>query len=109
MILFGRKDKLLATREIPNELCESCGEMGGVVSIFQIYYHVAKIPFFPLSRRVASQCYSCRKVKVKKDFSDQQKTVAELLRKETKTPLWTMIGSGLILVYLFLNYLIKLI
>ena len=109
MILFGRKDKLLATREIPQELCESCGERGGIVSVFQIYYHVAKIPFFPLSRRAASQCYSCRKVKVKKDFSNQQIMVSELLKKETKTPFWTMIGSGLILIYLVLNYLIKLI
>ena len=109
MILFGRKDKLLATREIPNELCESCGEKGGIVSLFQIYYHVAKIPFFPLSRRAASQCYSCRKVKVKKDFSDQQKVVEGLLRKESKTPLWTMVGVSLILIYLVVNYLIKLI
>ncbi|MBK21089.1 MAG: hypothetical protein CMP63_02055 [Flavobacteriales bacterium] len=109
MILFGRKDKLLATREIPEELCESCGERGGIVSIFQIYYHVAKIPFFPLSRRAASQCYSCRKVKVKKDFSNQQRMVSKLLKKETKTPLWTMIGSCLILICLVLNYLIRLI
>tara|TARA_B100000609_G_C16867592_1_gene258360 strand:+ start:53 stop:382 length:330 start_codon:yes stop_codon:yes gene_type:complete len=109
MILFGRKDKLLATREIPEELCESCGERGGIVSIFQIYYHVVKIPFFPLARRAASQCYSCRKVKVKKDFSNQQRMVSKLLKKETNTPLWTMIGSGLILICLVFNYLIRLI
>tara|TARA_Y100000739_G_C20211203_1_gene285604 strand:+ start:24 stop:353 length:330 start_codon:yes stop_codon:yes gene_type:complete len=109
MILFGRKDKLLGTREIPDELCESCGEKGGVVSIFQIYYHIAKIPFFPLARRAASQCYSCRKVKVKRNFSDQQKSVAELLKKEFKTPLWTMIGLCLILIFSLLNYLIKLV
>jgi len=109
MILFGRKDKLLATREITDELCDSCGNKGGVVSIFQIYYHVAKIPLFPLSRRVASQCYSCRKVKIKKDFSDQQKMVAELLRQESKTPFWTLIGAVLILFFLLVNYLVKLI
>ncbi len=109
MILFGRKDKLLTTREIPEEFCESCGKKGGVVSIFQIYYHVAKIPLFPLSRRAASQCYSCRKVKLKKDFSEQQKAVESLLKKETKTPWWTMIGSWLLLAYLVINYLVKMV
>ncbi len=109
MILFGRKDKLLATREISDEICESCGYIGGIVSIFQIYYHVAKIPIFPLSRKVASQCYACRKVKLRKDFSDKQVMVAELLLKESKTPLWTMIGAGLILFYLFINYLIEVV
>ncbi len=107
MILFGRKDKLLATREIPDEECESCGEKGGVVSIFQIYYHIARIPLIPLSRKTASQCYSCRKVKLKKNFSNQQKMVGELLRRETKTPLWTMMGAGLILTLLFIRFLIR--
>ena len=69
MILFGRKDKLLLTQELPDELCESCGKKGGVVSIFQIYYHIIKIPLIPLSKKAASQCYSCRKVKVKRDLT----------------------------------------
>lgn len=107
MILFGRKDKVLATREIPSEVCEECGKRGGVVSIFQIYYHVAKIPFVPLARRTASQCYSCRKVKLQKNFSDQQKEVADLLKNEAKTPLWTMIGASLILLYIIINFVLK--
>ena len=108
MILFGRKDKLLATREISEELCESCGERGGVVSVFQIYYHVAKIPFFPLSKKAASQCYACRKVKVKRNFSDEQKRIALLLKKESKTPLWTMTGTALILIYIIISKLVEL-
>lgn len=109
MILFGRKDKLLATREISNEFCEDCGKKGGVVSIFQIYYHVIKIPLMPLSKKAASQCYSCRKVKVKRDFSDEQKRVAALLKKESKTPLWTMIGAGIILIYMVISKLVELV
>jgi hypothetical protein len=99
MILFGRKDKLLITQEISDELCESCGKRGGVLSVFQIYYHIFKIPVIPLSKKAASQCYSCRKVKVKRNFSDEQNKVAELLKKESKTPLWTMTGAGFILIY----------
>lgn len=109
MILFGRKDKLLATREISEEFCKSCGKRGGVVSVFQIYYHIAKIPFFPLSKKAASQCYSCRKVNVKRDFSEEQNRIAKLLKKESKTPLWTMTGAGLILAYLIISKLVELI
>ena len=34
MILFGRKDKHLGTREISNEVCVECGKKGGVVRPF---------------------------------------------------------------------------
>lgn len=108
MILFGRKDKVLATLEIPSEVCNECGKRGGVVSIFQIYYHIVGIPIIPLARRMASQCYSCRKVNVQKNFSAQQNEVAALLKKEAKTPLWTMIGAGLIFTYIVISFLIKL-
>lgn len=109
MILFGRKDKVLGTREIPSEVCDHCGRRGGVVSIFQIYYHIATLPFIPLSRRTASQCYSCRKVKLEKNFSEQQKSVSSLLKKEFKTPYWTFTGAGLIMIYIIINVALKII
>lgn len=107
MILFGRKDKVLKTHELSEEVCEYCGKKGGVVSIFQIYYHIGLIPFIPLSRRTASQCYSCRKVKLEKNFSSEQKEAAKLLKKEVKTPIWTLIGASLLLIYIFFNLVIK--
>ena len=107
MILFGRKDKVLETREILGEVCDHCGKKGGVVSIFQIYYHIGLIPFIPLSRRTASQCYTCRKVKVEKNFSNQQREVAQLLKKEAKTPFWTLTGASLICLYIVINFLLK--
>lgn len=107
MILFGRRDKYLATREIPSEVCDECKKRGGVVSIFQIYFHMFKIPIIPLARRVASQCYSCRNVKVERDFSEQQKAVGALLKKEVKTPYWTMIGGSVLLVGLIVKLVMK--
>ena len=107
MILFGRKDKVLKTLELPNEVCEHCSKKGGIVSIFQIYYHVGLIPIMPLSRRAASQCYSCRKVKLEKNFSVTQKEGALSLKKEAKTPFWTLTGASLILIYIVINLLLK--
>lgn len=107
MILFGRRDKYLATREIPSEVCDECKKRGGVVSIFQIYFHILKVPVIPLTRRVASQCYHCRHVKVEKHFTDQQKSVGALLKKEVKTPYWTMIGGSILLTGLIVKLIIK--
>lgn len=107
MILFGRKDKLLATREIPSEVCEECGKRGGIVSVFQLYYHILLVPMIPLTRKAASQCYSCRKVKVQKYFSPQQKEVTDLLKKEAKTPLWTLIGVSIIFLGVMLSLVLR--
>ena len=108
MILFGRKDKVIKTRELPNEVCEHCGKKGGVVSLFQIYYQIAFIPFFPLARRSASQCYSCRKVKVEKSFSNQQLEISKLLKKESKTPFWTLIGASITFTIILFNLFFKI-
>lgn len=108
MILFGKKDKVLRTHELPDEVCEHCGEKGGVVSLFQIYYQVAFIPFVPLARRTASQCYCCRKVKMEKSFSNQQLEVSTYLKREVKTPFWTLIGASLIFIYIISNLLLKI-
>lgn len=107
MILFGRKDKHLGTREISNEVCVECGKKGGVVSVFQIFFHIALIPVIPISRKVASQCYSCRAVKVEKQFSEQQREVCTLLKKEFKTPLWTLIGASIIFIFLLCKLILK--
>jgi hypothetical protein len=109
MILFGRKDKLLDTQELPDELCESCGKKGGVVSVFQIYYHIIKIPLIPLSKKAASQCYSCRKVKVKRAFSEEQNRVAKFLKKKSKTPLWTFTGACFLFIYIIISKLFDII
>ncbi|MFT4900174.1 MAG: hypothetical protein ACI9U0_001975 [Flavobacteriales bacterium] len=107
MILFGRKDKHIGTREIPNEICVECGKKGGVVSVFQIFFHIALIPVIPISRKIASQCYSCRVVKVEKQFSIKQREVSVLLKKEFKTPLWTLIGASIIFILLLYKLILK--
>ena len=107
MILFGRKDKHIGTREIPNEVCVECGKKGGIVSLFQIFFHIALIPVIPISRKIASQCYSCRAVKVEKQFSEQQIEASILLKKEYKTPLWTLIGASIIFILLLFKLILK--
>lgn len=109
MILFGRKDKLLGTREIPSEVCETCQKRGGIVSIFQIYFHILRIPVFPTSRKVASQCYNCREVKTEKGFSNQQKEIGKILFKEYKTPFWSMSGAVILFALLVIKYIFKFI
>ena len=109
MILFGRKDKYIATKDMPNEVCPECGKRGGIVSIFQIYFHILRLPVAPVSRKVASQCLHCRDVKIEKDFSESQKAAGAELRAKNKTPLWTMIGAGITLVFIVVKLVLRFI
>lgn len=107
MILFGRKDKHLATEKLPKEVCPECKKPGGVISLFQIYFHVALLPMIAINRKAASQCLSCRDVKTIKDFSESQLEVANAMKAKHKTPYWTMIGGAIMLVLLIVKLVLK--
>lgn len=107
MILFGRKDKPIFTENLPKEECVKCNRRGGVVSVFQIYFHIALLPILPLSRKTASQCLQCRNIKTEKFFSKTELEVSDRLKKEIKTPYWTMIGAALILLFLIIKLILK--
>lgn len=107
MILFGRKDKHLVTEKLPAEVCPNCKKPGGVLSMFIIYFHIALLPIIPISRKIASQCLSCRDVKILKDFSETQTALATAMRKKYKTPYWTMIGGAILLILLIVKLILK--
>jgi len=107
MILFGKKDKHIVTEQVPKEVCEDCGKRGGVVSLFQIYFHVLTLPIIPVSRKTASQCLKCRKIKVEQYFSEIQLSVSNKLKNSYKTPLWSMIGAGALFVFVLLKLILK--
>lgn len=107
MILFGKKDKHLATEQLPKEVCEACGKRGGVVSIFQIYFHVLLLPVIPVSRKTASQCLKCNKIKVEEFFSETQLEVSNRLKANHKTPLWALVGAAVLFLFLLGKLLLK--
>lgn len=107
MILFGRKDKPIFTQQLPKEVCVVCDRRGSVVSIFQIYFHIGLLPILPLSRKTATQCLHCRNVKTEKFFSESEKVASDQLKKEVKTPYWTMIGAAIILLLLIIKLALK--
>lgn len=107
MILFGKKDKHIATEELPNEVCDKCRKRGGVISLFQIYFHVLLIPIIPVSRKTASQCLNCREIKTEKFFSENQIKVSAKLKSENKTKLWSMIGGLVLFIYLIFKLILK--
>ena len=107
MILFGKKDKHIATEQLPKEVCDKCRKRGGVVSIFQIYFHILLLPIIPVSRKTASQCLKCREIKTEKFFSETQIEVSNKLRSENKTQLWSMIGGGVLFIFLVVKLILK--
>lgn len=107
MILFGRKDKYIATKTNPKEVCSECNKKGGVVSLFQIYFHIFLLPIIPISRKAASQCLNCKHIKTQRFFNEEQLKDAEQLKEDNKTPLWTMIGGAILLVLLIIKLVLK--
>lgn len=107
MILFGKKDKHITTEKLPKEVCDKCGKRGGVLSLFQIYFHILLIPIIPVSRKTASQCLSCREIKTEKFFSDAQSEVSTKLKLENKTKLWSMMGGLVLFVFLAYKLILK--
>lgn len=100
MILFGRKAHHLGLQQLNDSICPKCGQKKTVVSVFQMYYHILWVPFFPLRKKTAAQCLACNHVILEKKYDVNQQTVKEQLKDEYRTPIWTF--SGLFLVVLFI-------
>ncbi|RYY44473.1 MAG: zinc-ribbon domain-containing protein [Chitinophagaceae bacterium] len=96
MIIYGTRVKKLATEHLPDK-CPHCGTQNSLdLQVFQKYAHIFWIPFFPLKKRVMSQCDHCKQVLEEKEMPSSLAGSFESLKKQTKTPLWMFSGIGLL-------------
>ena len=105
MIRFGTKSKLIGTDAI-FEKCPSCERQTSIdIYIYQKYFHIFWIPFFPLERIVASQCSNCKQVSKSENMTGSFKTACESVKRKGKTPIWMFSGVGLVaLLLLYVTY-----
>lgn len=107
MIIYGTKLKHLA-HVVVDERCYSCGKRYSVnLSLFQQYFHVFWIPFFPIRKRCNSACGHCKHVMEHKEASKNYSVSYENLKKTQKPLYWMFTGSILFIVLLsigFYNY-----
>jgi hypothetical protein len=96
MISYGTRSKLIGTETI-FEKCPSCEKQTSFdIYIYQKYFHIFWIPFFPLERTVASQCSNCKQVAQSKNMTGAFKTACESVKRNGKTPIWMFSGLGLV-------------
>lgn len=96
MIVFGTASKQIASGKI-STACSNCQEQNSLnVFIIQRYAHVYYIPFIPDSKKAVSQCTKCNYVLENIYFPESYKSDYETLNLNTKTPIWTYTGLGLL-------------
>jgi len=96
MIIYGTKTTQLA-KETLVEKCTSCGTMNSVdLIVFQKYAHIFWIPFFPTGKTGVSQCQHCKKVLKLKEMPEVMRIYYDNLKRQSKTPVWTFSGLGLV-------------
>jgi hypothetical protein len=99
MIFFGRKASVLRTEELYGVNCPNCqtsNSLQGVV--FGSYAHVYWIPFFPLGKKLATQCRHCKQAVEESELSPAVFSVVQSLRHDVRTPVWNFAGLGVVAV-----------
>lgn len=96
MIIYGTKATLLKT-ELLHMPCPNCSRNYSIqMSVFQKYAHIFWIPCFPLGKTGVSVCENCRQVLKLKNMPDSLKHSYDDLASQSKPPLWTFSGLGIV-------------
>src|SRR6187402_2989521 len=99
MIIYGSKPVHLKSVQSPTLVCPNCAQTGTVVlSAFSKHAHIFWIPVFPIGRMGVSQCQHCKQVLELKAMPHELKREYDILKAETKVPLWQFSGLGVIAV-----------
>lgn len=70
------------------QTCPACGEEHSIMMMpEQRYFHLFLIPLFPTNKRFTPICNLCGAM-----FTTQKVPVTEEVRKQYKTPKWTLLG-----------------
>ena len=98
MIVYGSRNKELLKEHLSDK-CPNCGTQNSIdLQVFQKYAHVFWIPFFPMGKTGISQCDHCKQVLKLKEMPSSLTTAYENMKAQTKTPIWTFAGLGLVAV-----------
>ena len=102
MIIYGGRATVLASENI-FEKCPNCATPNNIrMHIIQRYAHIFWIPFFPTRKIVFTECIYCRQVLRKKQFPDSFIEKYISIKPQTKTPFWTFIGLGFLMLIIAL-------
>lgn len=97
MVIYGLNSSHLRTEPLPGVACPSCSAAQSMqVSVFSRYAHVYWIPFFPFGKTAVAQCNTCNLTWEGKALPEAAREQTRDLKKQTRLPLWTWSGVGLV-------------
>jgi hypothetical protein len=96
MVIFGSRKSVIGAGVI-QEACANCKTSASVeLIVVQRYAHIFWIPIFPMGKTGLSECSHCKQVLRKKEFTESLSYHYERMKLQSKTPLWTFSGVGLL-------------
>lgn len=97
MIIYGSKPVHLKTVQPSSAVCPHCGQTGTtMISAYSKHAHIFWIPLFPFGKVGVSQCKHCKQALSEGNLTPELKREYNILKAETKAPLWQFSGLGLI-------------
>lgn len=100
IFIRGTNAKLISKETIVHS-CSQCGtQYNTCLIIYQVYYHVFWIPFFPKEKTGVAHCLHCNHIIQKEDFTKDLSISYESLKRESKTPIWTFVGVAILIAFI---------
>src|SRR5699024_8203837 len=88
--------------------CGHCQTNSVQLLVYQNYFHLFWIPFFPLWKSTQSQCSHCKKVCKAREFDSALQQSAKEVKKQPSTPWWTWsLSFVLLLLILSITVLVQ--
>lgn len=101
MIFVRGTNARLISQENILDACSKCGtQCNMILNIYQVYYHVFWIPFFPKEKTGVAHCLHCNNITQKEDFTKEMFESLELLKRKSKTPIWTFVGFAILIAFI---------
>lgn len=97
MVIYGSRSTQIAHKQVISK-CNNCDNNNLELFIFQRYAHVFWIPLFPIGKTAVSECGQCKQVLKQKEMPSSLKPIYSTLKSQSKAPLWTFAGLGLLMV-----------
>lgn len=105
MVFYGIEATSLGMYQAEQLCCSKCGGVNSVkMKVFAKYFHVSRIPSFPLGKIGVAVCQNCNHSVDNEGFShlQQYQLAFRQIEKKTTIPYWSCAGIGLLLMLMSL-------
>lgn len=98
-MIYGSKARAIWTGQEPTDVaCGSCGGKTLRPRVFQRYFHIFWIPFFPIGKKVFFECARCKQTIEPKEGPAALVPLARKAKAAAKTPKYLFLGLAALVV-----------